>query len=280
VRRLGRTLFVGVPLAWVALAHLGPLVAMARISLLADYPGRPGAAAAWSVAAFAAFLANRGYQLSLMRSLLLAAAAALLALVAAYPLAYHVALKISRTRRAWCLMLLIAPFWTSEVLRLFGLVLLAAHGGAMNAVLRGLGLAPLALLYGTGAVLAGLILTVFPIMLLALYAALDRLPAAALAAARTLGARAWVRLVRVTLPLTVRGVAAGVMLTCLACLGLFAAPALLGGPTTPVFATVIVDLFGAASGRWPMGAAFGFILLSVGTLTAAGLAALVARLAR
>jgi spermidine/putrescine transport system permease protein len=280
VRRIGRALFIGAPLAWVALAHLGPLAAMARISLLATYPGRPGAAPAWSEAAYAAFLSIRGYQLSLARSLVLAAVATLLALLMAYPLAYHVALKVSRARRALCLMLLIAPFWTSEVLRLFGLVLLAANRGAVNALLRWLGLAPLSLLYGTGAVLAGLILTVFPTMVLPLYAALDRLPTAALAAARTLGAGAWVRLVRVTLPLSARGLAAGVMLTCLACLGLFAAPALVGGPTTPVFASVIVDLFGAASGRWPLGAAFGFILLFIGTLAAAGLATAVARLAR
>lgn len=282
MRRCGRVLFLAVPLAWVALAHVGPLLAVARISLLAVYPGAPGSRSPWSLAAYAAFGDVAGFRFSLLRSLALAAAATILALVIAYPLAYHVALRVDPARRGQRILLLVVPFWTSEVLRMFGVALLLANRGAVNALLRWSGMthAPVPLLYGNGAVMAGIVYTVLLTMLMPLYAALDRMRPELLAAASTLGAHAWSRFWRVTLPLSARGAAAGILLTFLACLGLFAAPALLGGAGTPVFATTIVDLFGASSGRWPMGAAFGLILLFSGTACAAGLASLVPGLRR
>ena len=282
MNRWRHRLFLAIPLIWVALAHLGPLLSMARISLFATYPAAPGTALVWSTAAYRTFLETPSYQATLGRSLAFAAAATLIALLLAYPLAYHVALHVPQARRTRRLMLLVAPFWASEVLRMFAIVLLLANRGALNALLRGAGItqAPVAMLYGNGAVLAGLVYTVLLTMLLPLYAALDRLPTDVLEAASDLGAGAWKRFWHVTLPLTSRGVAAGTILTFLASLGVFAAPALLGGPSTTLFATTIADLFGASSGRWPTGAAFGFILLITGTACAIALAALIPGLRR
>jgi spermidine/putrescine transport system permease protein len=275
-------MFMGVPLLWVAVAHVGPLLSMARISAYATYPTPPATSPVWSGAAYGAFLESPAYQASLGNSLAFAAAATLAALLLAYPLAYHVAFHVDSSRRGWRLMLLVAPFWASEVLRMFALVLLLSNRGALNAALRWAGLteAPVSMLYGDGAVLAGLVYTVLLTMLLPLYAALDRLPAELLEAAADLGAGPWARFWQVTLPLSASGVAAGTALTFLACLGVFAAPSLLGGPSKTLFATTIADLFGAASGRWPMGAAFGFILLAVGTACAVGMAALAPGLRR
>ena len=274
--------FLAVPLLWIAVAHVWPLLAMLRISGFASYPTAPGLAPVWSAAAYAAFFSGSSYQASLARSLGFAAAATSVSLLLAYPLAYYVALHVAPTRRARRLMLLIAPFWASEVIRMFALVLLLANRGALNGLLRWTGVTqgPVSMLYGSGAVIVGLVYTVMLTMLLPLYAALDRLPIDLLEAASDLGAGAWQRVWHVTLPLTARGVAVGTVLTFLACLGVFAAPTLLGGPSTTVFATTIADLFGAASGRWPMGAAFGFILLIIGTACALGLAALVPGLRR
>ena len=132
--------------------------------------------------------------------------------------------------------------------------------------------APVPLLYGTGAVLAGVVYTVLLTMLLPLFAALDRLPPDLLDAAADLGAGPWRRQVLVALPLAAGGIASGVALTFLLCLGVLAAPALLGGAGTPAFASVIAGFFGGASGRWPMGAAFSLVLLAAGTACAGGLA--------
>lgn len=266
-----RRLFLAIPALWVATAHVGPLVEMMRISLLNAYPGPLGATPAFSLAAYAAFLDGPGYRASLLHSFGLAAAATIMALLLAYPLAYYVALGVAPSRRGRRLMLLVAPFWTSEVLRMFAVVLLLANRGALNTALRWTGLtaAPVPMLYGNGAVLAGLVYTVLLAMLLPLYAALDRLPPELLDAAVDLGAGAWSRFWHVTLPLTAGGIASGAALTFLASLGVLAAPALLGGAGTPVFATVIAGFFGGASGRWPMGAAFGCILLLAATGCAA-----------
>ncbi len=269
-----RRLLLAVPLLWVAVAHVGPLVAMARISFVAVYPGAPGAPGVFSLAAYTSFLDGPGYRAALLHSLGLAMAATAVSLLVAYPLAYHVALGVAPDRRVRRLLLLVAPFWAGEVVRMFALVLLLASRGALNAVLRWAGLtgAPLHLLYGPGAVLTGIVYTVLLIMLLPLYAALDRLPPDMLEAAAGLGAGAWSRFWHVTLPLTLRGVISGATLTFLASLGVLAAPALLGGVGTPTFAATIAGMFGSASGRWPVGAAFGFILLLAGTASAAAMA--------
>ncbi len=269
-----RRLFVAVPVLWVAVAHVGPLLAMARISLLDAYPAAPGAAPTFGTQAYAAFLNGPGYRAALGHSLRLAAAATGIALALAWPLAWHVAMEVPPARRARRLLLLVAPFWTSEVLRMFALVLLLANRGALNAVLRWAGLtsAPVPLLYGAGAVLAGIVYAVLLTMLLPLFAALDRLPPELLDAAADLGAGPWRRQGLIALPLAAGGIASGVALTFLLCLGVLAAPALLGGAGTPAFAAVIAGFFGGASVRWPMGAAFSLLLLAAGTACAGGLA--------
>ncbi len=267
-------LFVAVPVLWVAAAHVGPLLAMARISLLDAYPAAPGAVPTFGSQAYAAFLNGPGYRAALGHSLGMAAAATGIALVLAWPLAWHVAVQVPPVQRTRRLALLVAPFWTSEILRMFALVLLLANRGALNAVLRWAGLtdAPVPLLYGTGAVLAGTVYTVLLTMLLPVFAALDRLPPDLLDAAADLGAGPWRRQALVALPLAAGGIASAVALTFLLCLGVLAAPALLGGAGTPAFAAVIAGFFGGASGRWPMGAAFSLVLLAAGTACAGVLA--------
>ena len=269
-----RCLFIAVPVLWVAAAHVGPLLVMARISLLDSYPGAPGVVPMLGGQAYAAFLDGPGYQAALGHSLWLAATATGIALLLAWPLAWHVATQVPPARRVRRLALLVAPFWTSEVLRMFALVLLLANRGALNAVLRWTGLvgAPVPLLYGTGSVLAGVVYTVLLTMLLPLFAALDRFPPDLLDAAADLGAGPWRRQALIVLPLAAGGIASGVALTFLLCLGVLAAPALLGGAGTPAFASVIAGFFGGASGRWPMGAAFSLVLLAAGTACAGALA--------
>ena len=267
-----RRLFVAVPVLWVGAAHVGPLLAMARISLLDAYPGAPGAVPMFGGQAYTAFLNGPGYRAALVHSLGMAAAATGIALVLAWPLAWHVAMEVPPAQRTRRLLLLVAPFWTSEVLRMFALVLLLANRGALNALLRWAGIPGVSFLYSTGAVLAGIVYTVLLTMLLPLFAALDRLPPDLLDAAADLGAGPWGRQGLVVLPLAAAGIASAVALTFLLCLGVLAAPALLGGAGTPAFAAVIAGFFGGASGRWPMGAAFSLVLLTAGTACAGALA--------
>ncbi len=274
MRSWPRRLLLTLPVLWVAVANVAPMLLLARISLLDAYPGPPNWAPTFSLTAYTAFLHGPGAHASLARSLGLAVAATACSLLLSYPLAYHVARRVPRARRGRRLLLLAAPFWAGEVVRMFAVALLLSNRGAFNALLRwaGLTVGPVPMLYGSGSVLAGMAYTVLLSMLLPIYAALDRLPPDLLDAAADLGAGPWQRLWGVTLPLTARGVAAGCALTFLASLGVLAAPALLGGAGTPVFAAVVADAFGASSGRWPVGAALGLVLMLAGLVGAAGLA--------
>lgn len=213
--RWPRWLFVAVPVIWVAAAHVGPMVTMARISLLDDYPAAPGSPPVFGGLAYAAFFAGPAYAVSLGHSMWLAGAATAVSLAVAWPLAWYVAVHVPQARRIRRLALLVAPFWTSEVLRMFAIVLLLANRGALNMVLRGSGAieAPVRLLYGNGSVLLGIVYTVLLTMLLPLFAAFDRLPRDFFDAAADLGAGPWQRQMLVVFPLASRGIAAGVALT-------------------------------------------------------------------
>jgi spermidine/putrescine transport system permease protein len=270
--RLGRILLLSGPVLWVAGANVAPLIEMARISLLDIYPAPPGHVARYSLDSYAAFLVSPIYRGSFLHSLMLSAVITALSLLLTYPLAYLIAIRTPARRRVRHLLLLIAPFWTSEIVRAFAIMLLLANRGAVNGTLRWLGVteAPLPLLYNQFSVGLGVLYAVLLAMLLPLYAALERLPAELLSAAASAGAGPWTRLVRVTLPLTRDGIAAGCALVFLTSLGAFAVPMLLGGADTTLFSMTIGSMFASSAGRWPLGAAFGLIMLLTG-LSVAGI---------
>jgi len=270
--RYGRALLLGGPLLWIVGANIAPLVEMARISLLDVYPAAPEHVSTVGFGNYATFWSSPYYVTVFLQSLLFAAATSLIALIIAYPIAYAIALKTaprSRLRRLW---LLIAPFWTSEIVRLFAVMLLLANRGAVNGVLQGAGLVedPLPLLYNPFSVAVGMLYVVLLAMLLPVYAAIERLSHDLLDAAAGLGARPWRRFLCVTVPLTRDGIASGCALVFLISLGAFAVPALLGGANATFFATTIASLFASSAGRWPLGAAFAVILLVSG-ISVAGL---------
>lgn len=267
----GRLALLAGPVLWVAGANIAPLIEMARISLLDIYPAPPGHVARYSLDNYAAFLASPIYRGAFLRSLALSAMITGLALLLTYPLAYLIAIRTKPRRRMRCLLLLIAPFWTSEIVRAFAIMLLLANRGAVNGALLWLGVtdAPLPLLYNQFSVGFGMLYAVLLAMLLPIYAALARLPADLLEAAAIVGAGPWNRLVRVTLPLTRDGIAAGCALVFLINLGAFAVPMLLGGAGTTLFSLTIGSMFASSAGRWPLGAAFGLILLLSGLVVAA-----------
>jgi spermidine/putrescine transport system permease protein len=162
------------------------------------------------------------------------------------------------------LFFVILPFWTSFLVRTYAIIVLLREGGVVNATLMGLGLttAPLDLLYTPGAVLAGLVYGYLPFMILPIYASLERLDLDLLDAAEALGARAFSRFRRVTLPLSLPGVAAGSLLVFIPALGAFLTPDLLGGAKTMMLGNLVQNQFGPAR-NWPFGAAISFALMGV-----------------
>jgi len=196
------------------------------------------------------------------RTLGIALATTALCLLLGYPVAYGIA-RAGRWRNA-LLFLVILPFWTSFLVRTYAMIILLRESGVFNAVLQGLGVisAPLDLLYTPGAVLAGLVYGFLPFMILPIYASLERLDLSLLDAAEALGARPAARFRRVTLPLSLPGVAAGSLLVFIPALGSFLTPDLLGGAKTMMLGNLVQNQFGPAR-NWPFGAAISFALMGV-----------------
>jgi spermidine/putrescine transport system permease protein len=193
------------------------------------------------------------------KSLWLAGATTVLCLLAGYPVAYWLALVVPKRFRSAMLALVVLPFWTSFLVRMYAWVFLLRSEGLVNMLLTALGLPALELLYTPTAVLLGQVYGELPFMILPLYAALEKLDRTLLEAAADLGASPLKTLVRVTLPLTAPGIVAGAVLVFIPSLGAFLAPDLLGGGRTVYVGNLIQNQFTVARDV-PFGAALSFLL--------------------
>jgi spermidine/putrescine transport system permease protein len=201
----------------------------------------------------------------LLRSFALAAAATALCILLGFPLALFIVQ--SGTRRNLYLSLVILPFWTSFLIRLYAWMFLLRDTGLINTVLQSLGLIrePIPLLYNTGAVLLGLVYGFLPFAVLPIYATLERLDKNLLEAAADLGARPLAVLTRVTLPLCAPGIGAAAILVFVPCLGTYITSDLLGGSKTILIGNLVQNQFTNAR-DWPYGAAVSIVLMIVAVL--------------
>lgn len=197
-----------------------------------------------------------------VRSLALAAAATALCILLGFPLALFIAQ--SGARKNLYLSLVILPFWTSFLIRLYAWMFLLRDTGLINTALQSLGLIrqPLPLLYNTGAVLLGLVYGFLPFAVLPIYANLERLDRSLLEAAADLGARPFSVLTRVTLPLCAPGIAAAAILVFVPSLGTYITSDLLGGSKTILIGNLVQNQFTTAR-DWPFGAAVSIVLMIV-----------------
>ncbi|ACK53670.1 ABC transporter permease [Thauera aminoaromatica] len=217
------------------------------------------------LAALGTLAADRPYLAAYANSLLLATLTTLCCLVLGYPFAYRLA-RAPEAMRNLLLMLVMLPFWTSFLLRVYAWMGLldSSETGLINQVLLGLGLVaePLPLLYNTGAVLVGMVYSYLPFMVLPLYANLVKLDQRLPEAARDLGARPATVFLRITLPLSSRGIVAGSMLVFIPAVGEFVIPDLLGGGSVMTIGRSIWDDFGPNQ-DWPMAAAVAVLMVAM-----------------
>jgi len=195
----------------------------------------------------------------LARSLGLAFATTALSLLVAYPVAYWIALKAPARFKSALLVLVILPFWTSFLVRMYAWIFVLRSEGLLNLSLSAVGLPRLSLLYNDFAVMLGQLYGELPFMILPLYASLEKLDRALLEAAADLGARPRQALWRVTVPLTLPGIVAGSLLVFIPSLGAFLAPDLLGGARTVYIGNLIQSQFAIARDM-PFGSALSFLL--------------------
>jgi spermidine/putrescine transport system permease protein len=185
-------------------------------------------------------LASPLYLKALLLSLRLAFTTALLCLLIGYPFAYHMARSKPRAR-TWLMLLVIIPFWTNALIRIYGWKILFSAAGPINQALQSAGwiARPLKLLYTDFAVQVGMVYAMIPFMVLPVYASVERMDWSMVEASRDLGASPFKSFLTVTVPMTLPGIMAGLVLTFIPSIGLFFLSDILGGSNTMLWGNLV-----------------------------------------
>ena len=207
-------------------------------------------------------MADPQYLRVLWQSLRLSAITTVLCTLIGYPFGYLMA-RLNPTARSIIMLLIIIPFWTNALIRIYGWRILLMGNGPINTILQKLGLItnPLKLLNTEGAVLLGMVYALIPFMILPSYTAVEKMDFSVVEAARDLGANPFKAFLTVTIPLTLSGLMAGCVLVFIPSMGLFFLSDLLGGSKTVLAGGLIQSLY--KSRNLPMAAALSVLLLSV-----------------
>ena len=267
--RLRYALVAALPVLWIVIADIAPLVRMVLISFYERFPLPPGETPVFTLAQYRAFFDRPLYMTAFARTFIFGGLATALTLVVIFPVAYYVSKVVPRDRRLRLLLLAIAPFWISEIIRSFAWILMLANRGAVNSFLAWTGLTgkPIELLYNNISLTIGVLYLTSLYMLLPLYAALEKIDDKLIEAASDLGASRLEILRRIILPLSREGIITGCVLVFLLVTGLYALPQLLGGPSNTLFAAIVGQVFSRAGDSWPLGSAFS-VMLVVASLAA------------
>lgn len=269
-----RFALIAVPYAWLLALFLVPFVIVFKISLsdiaLAIPPYTPtlddGFGTFFSALDFEnfAFLASDDlYWKAYVSSLRIALISTVLTLLIGYPIAYAMA-RAPEEWRATLMMLVILPFWTSFLIRVYAWMGILSQEGFLNQFLLWTGIIsePLTILNTTAAVYIGIVYTYVPFMILPIYAALDRLDGSLIEAAEDLGCSRLQAFWLVTIPLSKNGIIAGSFLVFIPALGEFVIPSLLGGSGTLMIGKVLWEEF-FNNRDWPVASAVAVILLLI-----------------
>lgn len=270
----GRRAVLGIPYVWLLLFFLVPLLIVAKISISEIRVGVPpyepllefadgafiGVRA--TVTNFVLLFEDDLYVSAYFQSLTIAGVSTLLCLLIGYPMALAIA-RARPERRPPLLLLVILPFWTSFLIRVYAWMGILKDEGLLNGVLMWLGIIsePLVILNTDTAVYIGIVYSYLPFMVLPLYATLEKLDPSLLEAAADLGARPIRAFWSVTLPLSVPGIVAGSLLVFVPAVGEYVIPDLLGGGDTQMLGKALWDMF-ALNRDWPSAAALAVAMLA------------------
>lgn len=196
-----------------------------------------------------------------LRSIVLAVLTTVICLLLSYPLAYYMATRPPKTRNLMMVLVLI-PFWSNFLVRTYAWRVLLGSDGPVSQISQALGGEPIRILFTNTAVLIGLVYGFLPLMVIPVYAALERMDWSLVEAARDLYAPGWEAFRRITFPLSMPGVIAGSVLVFIPTLGAYVTPALLGGARTVLLGDYIVSQFLAARNQ-PFGSALSVAVMTV-----------------
>jgi putrescine transport system permease protein len=266
----GKALVIAAPAIWLTVFFLVPLAVVFGISLTLKQFGRPPYTPLLTTEEgtvqltlhlnnYIRLFTDSLYVAAYLNSIKIALISTIIALLIGYPMAYAIARAPERWRNI-LLMLVILPFWTSFLLRVYALTGFMRGNGVINQFLGLFGIEPLVMMQTDFAVYVGIVYTYLPFMILPLYTNLVKLDGALLEASADLGARPARTFLSITLPLSMPGIIAGSMLVFIPAIGEFVIPSLLGGPSTLMIGRVLWDEF-FANTNWPRAAAVAIAML-------------------
>ncbi|NEX19562.1 ABC transporter permease subunit [Thiorhodococcus mannitoliphagus] len=274
-RRLSRLVNIGIPYVWLGVFFLLPFVIVLQISVAEPALAQPPYTALWewiddgllqiqiNLRNFMLIGEDDIYLAAFLNSLWVALVCTLLCLLLGYPMAYAIATAPERWR-VLLLMLIVLPFWTSFLIRVYAWIGILNSGGLLNTFLLWLGVIdqPMQILHTQTAVYIGILYSYLPFMILPLYANLTRLDPTLLEAAEDLGCRPMRAFVEITLPLSKPGIIAGSMLVFIPVVGEFVIPDLLGGPDSLMVGKLLWTEF-FSNQDWPLASALAILLLGL-----------------
>jgi putrescine transport system permease protein len=272
-------LVVAVPFSWLAIFFLLPFLIVLKISLSDDAVAQPPYVPVFSIAEgfqgllekleqldfenYALVLGDWLYLYSYIQSVLIAALATVVLLIVGYPVAYAIA-RAPRNTRPILLLLIVLPFFTSFLIRVYAWIGILSREGLLNQALLSLGAIsePLQILSTNTAVIIGIVYSYFPFMVLPLYAALERMDESLLEAAADLGATPSQAFWKITVPVSMPGIVAGALLCFIPAVGEFVIPDLLGGSDTLMIGRTVWTEF-AVNRSWAISSALAILILLV-----------------
>lgn len=205
---------------------------------------------------------NPGYLNIIRRSFQLSFGATIICLILGFPVAYYITLQ-PENKRNFYIYLITIPFWTNLLIRTFAWIIILGRGGVIEMPLQYLGIIDdsLRMMYTDGAIAIGLTYSYLPLMVLPIYASLEKLDFRLVEAASDLYATRWEVMSKVIIPLSKPGIIAGCILVFIPCLGAFIAPNLLGGGKKLMIGSLVQFQFASAR-NWPFGAALSMLLMA------------------
>jgi putrescine transport system permease protein len=266
----GNSLVIGIPYAWFALLVAIPLLIVFKISLSEMQQTSVSNLIDWSDGwptlklNFSNYLfigSDALYIKTYISSIKYALITTLLCLAIGYPFAYYMA-RSPKHLQPMLLMLIMLPFWTSFLLRIYAWKTLLVNNGVINNILMSLGLidTPISMMNNSFSLLIGMVYSYLPFMILPLYANLSKLDLRYLEAAADLGTSPFKAFWLITVPLSKAGIIAGCMLVFIPAVGEFVIPELLGGPSTLMIGRVLWDEF-FSNNDWPMASAVAIVMI-------------------
>lgn len=262
--RLGFLIFLTPVLLWLLLLIVIPHIELLLMSLKGkDDMGNM----VWTFNNYRNFFTEEIYWYTFVRTALYAVAVTILTFFVTFPVAFYITKVVSVRLTGFLTILLLMPFWVSELVRVYGWMILLRESGVINHLLTSIGLldAPIEMLYNDVSMIMGLVYTSMLFMVVPLISSLEGLDDSLIEAAHDLGASPFTIFIRIVIPYAAPGITSGSIVVFMLALGNYLTPKLMGGKNSLWFTEQIYNEF-IASFNWNQGAAFGFLLLLLSSL--------------